>query len=283
MNTRVPITSPSVLTLTDPKAVTSWIQVARTGTFHSSKYGKFSITTDDLRQMLHNFTHVTPIAPTQLPVDYDHLSMDPKKPGDGKAAGWFKSMELRTSDTELWAEIAWTPEAAQTIKAGEYRFVSPSFIRDYVWKEGKNIGTTLIAAAITNHPFLEGMAAVTLSTNLGSVAVRWEGVREAMQLSQENKVSSGQLVELVRSRAERDGICFADALSRMAAEQPALFEEWRASITGGSALPPLQPSAPANELHSLATERAAQRGISLQAALTEITGERLDLVEKYWE
>ena len=37
--------------------------------------------------MLHNFTEVTPKAPTELPIDYDHLSMDPQKPGDGIAAG----------------------------------------------------------------------------------------------------------------------------------------------------------------------------------------------------
>lgn len=167
----VPLVWPSVLVLAKTTAKTSWIQVAKTGTFFSARYGKFSITEDDLRQMLHNFTHVTPTPPTQIPVDYDHLSMEPKSPGDGKAAGWIRALDLRENDSELWAEVAWTPEAAEAIKAGEYRFVSPSFVRDYVWKEGKNIGATLIAAAITNHPFLEGMAAVTLSGGLGDVAV----------------------------------------------------------------------------------------------------------------
>ncbi len=171
----IPYVWPSLIALADTAKTTSWIQVAMAGgPWWSRRYGKFSITADDLRQMLHNFTTVTPVSPTQLPVDYDHLSMDPQKPGDGKAAGWFVTgqMELRENDTELWAEVAWTPEGAEAIKSGAYRFVSPSFIRDYVWKNGKNIGTTLIAAAITNHPFLEGMNAVTLvSDKLWDLAV----------------------------------------------------------------------------------------------------------------
>ena len=91
---RVVLTSPSLLSLAtasaDSGAPRSWIQVAKTGEFVSNRYGKFSITKDDLKQMLHNFTEVTPKAPTELPIDYDHLSMDPQKPGDGIAAGWIK-------------------------------------------------------------------------------------------------------------------------------------------------------------------------------------------------
>src|SRR4051812_42232605 len=66
----------------------SWIQLARTGSFVSQRYGAFLITKSDLRQMFDNFKNVTPIAPTELPVDFDHLSIEPQKPGDGKAAGW---------------------------------------------------------------------------------------------------------------------------------------------------------------------------------------------------
>jgi len=140
----------------------SWIQLARTGAFTSNRYGKFSITKDDLSMMLQNFSNVTPMAPTELPIDYDHLSMDPKKPGDGIAAGWMKKLELRANGDELWAEVEWTPTGASRVENGEYRYVSPSFVKDHTHKDGKKIGTTLLAAAITNHPFLEGMSALTL-------------------------------------------------------------------------------------------------------------------------
>jgi hypothetical protein len=158
---------PSLLQLggqdTGPQdAPRSWIQLAKTGTFQSKRYGKFSITRNDLAQMLHNFTAITPKAPTELPVDWDHLSMSPQRPGDGAAAGWMKKLELRQDGDELWAEIEWTPAGASAIKNGEYRFVSPSFVKEHTHKDGEQIGTTLLAAAITNHPFLEGMKALTL-------------------------------------------------------------------------------------------------------------------------
>src|SRR4051794_40259838 len=88
----------------------SWVQVARTGSFVSNRYGKFTIGRDDLAQMLHNFNNITPKAPTELPVDVDHLSMSPQKPGDGIAAGWMKQLELRANGDELWAEVEWTPQ-----------------------------------------------------------------------------------------------------------------------------------------------------------------------------
>src|SRR5687768_9739395 len=92
---RLVLSFPSLLNLTGTTAdrdgtLRSWIQLARTGSFQSHRYGKFSITREDLAQMAHNFNEVTPRAPTQLPIDFDHLSMDPKHPGDGKAAGWLQ-------------------------------------------------------------------------------------------------------------------------------------------------------------------------------------------------
>ncbi len=140
----------------------SWVQVARTGSFTSNRYGNFGISKTDLVQMLTNFNNVTPKAPTELPVDWDHLSMSPTKPGDGAAAGWMKKLELRNNGDELWAEVEWTPRGAEAIANREYRFVSPSFVKDHTHKDGRKIGTTLLAAAITCHPFLEGMSALTL-------------------------------------------------------------------------------------------------------------------------
>lgn len=162
---RVILSYPTDLTnTTDGATPRSYIQLARTGSFVSKRYGNFSITREDLAQMLHNFTNVTPKAPTELPIDYDHLSMDPKKPGDGAAAGWMKKLELRDGGDTLWAEVEWTDDGAERVRKKEYRFISPSFVKGHTHKDGTAIGTTLLAAAITNHPFLEGMKALTLVT-----------------------------------------------------------------------------------------------------------------------
>ncbi len=128
--------------------------------------------------MLKNFNEVTPKAPTQLPIDYDHLSMDPKKPGDGIAAGWMEKLELRGDGDELWGEVSWTPDGAERIRNLEYRFISPSFVKDHTHKTGQKIGTTLLAAAVTNHPFLEGMKALTLFnfSTMGDLALNSDHV-----------------------------------------------------------------------------------------------------------
>lgn len=184
---------------------TSWIQVAKIGSFVSARYGKFSITKHDLSQMLHNFETITPKAPTQLPVDYDHLSMDPQRPGDGVAAGWISKLELREDSNELWAEVEWTPDAATKIGKKEYQFVSPSFVKDYVYKDGKTIGTTLLAAAITNHPFLEGMAALTLSAGLTDLAMALEAPppRDNGEVVEKVSMDIGQKVSVKDAAVQR--------------------------------------------------------------------------------
>ena len=141
----------------------SWIQLARTGRFVSKRYGKFSITRDDSSQMLHNFDERHAEGADRVAHRLRPLVDGPKRPGDGTAAGWMKKLELREDGDELWAEVEWTPTARTAMQEREYRFISPSFVKDHTHKDGPKIGTTLLAAAITNHPFLEGMRAVTLN------------------------------------------------------------------------------------------------------------------------
>src|SRR5262249_53483316 len=150
-------------------------------------------------QMLSNFQETTPQPPTRLPVDYDHLSMDPQKPGDGIAAGWFLDLELRNGDTELWGLIEWTPRAAEAIAAKEYQGVSPSFSRNYTSKEGKSCGTTLLAAAITNNPFLEGMAPLTLCAD-GDLAIVLTG--ESTMADTENLARSYTMKDMAGKSVE---------------------------------------------------------------------------------
>jgi len=145
---------------------TSWVQVAITGDFWHPVHGDLNITKDMLAHMLANFTSGEyPAPPYQLPVDYEHFSTKKdRKPGDGVAAGWFQRMELREGGHELWALIEWTNPAAQKIRAKEYRFISPTFFREWISNRGRQIGATMVAAALTNIPFLS-MHAITLSND----------------------------------------------------------------------------------------------------------------------
>lgn len=135
----------------------SWIRVVRTGHWEKSAYGELNITRNDIAQMYHNFKHVTPVAPHRVVVDYNHGTMAPRNPDEGIAAGWVAELEVRNEGEELWADVEWTAKAAGHIRAKEYQGISPTIIFNYTYKDNRPIGTTLVAAAITNHPFIEDL------------------------------------------------------------------------------------------------------------------------------
>ena len=136
----------------------SWVQVLRVGRFTHPTYGEFEVTADDLASMVRNFTEgVRPRPPTRLVVDYNHGDQS------GRAAGWITALEVRNG-AELWAQVEWTDEAAAAIRNREYQFTSAEFAWAYHDKEdGGDHGPTLLAMAITNRPFVEGMQPLTLS------------------------------------------------------------------------------------------------------------------------
>ncbi len=141
----------------------SQVQVFRTGVFRHPTYGKFTITDDDLAHMEANFKANRPKPPTELVVDYEHMSLMPGR--KAPAAGWVKAVEHRTG--ELVATIEWTPAASGHIANREYRFISPEWNMHYKDKEsGKDIGPCLMSMALTNRPFFEGMRPVIASERL---------------------------------------------------------------------------------------------------------------------
>lgn len=155
--------------LSEEKPARSKIQVLRTGVFHHPEYGKFSITDKTLESMINNFNEHRPKAPTEMVVDFEHMSVA-EPPVQAPAAGWVKGLE--TENGGLFADIEWTEDAAKKIAKREYRFVSPEFDFDYRDKEtGKRVGPTLISVALTNRPFIEGMEPVILSEELSGILV----------------------------------------------------------------------------------------------------------------
>ena len=181
--------------LSDEKPSRSEIQVLRTGTFHHPQYGKFTITSETLTTMVQNFEDVRPKAPTEMVVDWEHMSVA-EPPVKAPAAGWVKS--LRATDDELFVIVEWTEEAAGEIEKKEYRFISPEFDFNYKDKEsGKRIGPTLLSVALTNRPFIEGMEPVVLSEVLG-----------AMIFSEE--VNTAELKEEPIGTSEDSEICLAE-------------------------------------------------------------------------
>lgn len=82
-----------------------------------------------------------------LSIDYDHAAVG-NSGARVVAAGWFK-LELREGD--LWAtDVKWTPDGAEHLRKGEYRYFSPLFNFD---PETGRI-QKIVNSALTNTPAL---------------------------------------------------------------------------------------------------------------------------------
>ncbi|HSI41772.1 MAG TPA: phage protease [Xanthobacteraceae bacterium] len=95
---------------------------------------------------------------TELVVDYDHQTVFASIPGVGgraPAAGWLKELDVRANG--IWGRVVWTAAAAQAIRAGEYRYISPVYHHDAAGKV-----LLLLSAGLTNSPNLD-LAAVAAS------------------------------------------------------------------------------------------------------------------------
>lgn len=146
------------LQLSDDENPTCEIQILKIGEWKAHPTGGFKITKEIIEKMVENYE----AGERDVVVDYQHLSLDGGA-DDAKAAGWTKKLVNKGKDG-LWAVVEWTKKAAEMIKEKEYRYISPEFHLNYPNKETKKKqGATLLAIALTNRPFLEGMAPVALS------------------------------------------------------------------------------------------------------------------------
>jgi hypothetical protein len=264
----------------------------RTGEFVSSRYGKFVIAREDLRMMAANFQ------PGATPIDYDHLSGSPKRPGDGIAAGWLKALELRDGGNTLWGLVDWTPTAAKHIKDGEYKFISPSFIKDYTDPVGRKVGTKLVAAALTNLPFLPSMAAVTLTSDavFGSLALPTtdESAPKNHDNSQETAMPNTTTTEiqnnaaafaervktLSKGRSLRDAITLATSQDAIGAEAYRLAGIGAEMDPAPEAAPVLSLSAePGESFDAMCVRYANEYCVPLRDAIRAVGKARPDLAE----
>ena len=145
---------------------TSEAQFFAIGKWQHQQYGKIEFDEDKAKQAIKNYQN----AEKELNLDYNHLGLD-GAPDEAIASGWLVEGLTETGQRGenkgkkgLWGIVRWTKKAAEYIKNGEYRFISPEFTDEGKDKKtGKKIGFNLLAAALTNRPFLEGMAPVALS------------------------------------------------------------------------------------------------------------------------
>jgi len=129
-----------------------WVQLIRTGKFNHAFFGKFNITAEVLKEFKTNFDGGS--RGVDIAVDYFHES-------GAEAAGWFREIELRENDSQLWINVEWTDKAREKITSKEIRYISADFSLEYEDSEtGKEYGATLFGAGLTNRPHVKNMQPV---------------------------------------------------------------------------------------------------------------------------
>lgn len=120
----------------------------RPATLKDCKIAAWRLTPEDARALVARWRERR----TPVVVDYEHQTHNSAQNGQpAPAAGWIT--DLSTETDGLYAAVEWTPRAREYIRAGEYRFISPTFVFDR--KSGAVLD--LLSAALTNYPALDGM------------------------------------------------------------------------------------------------------------------------------
>jgi phage I-like protein len=156
-----------------------WIQLLPAGRF-SGRDGRGPYSVNNATHMAIVVTETKKRAGlTEIVIDYDHQSMFSAVPGVGgvaPAAGWIKEYEVRADG--LYGRVEWTEKAAQAIRAGEYRYISPVY---HHTKSGDVI--RLISAGLTNTPNLD-LAAVAARANPNQQEENMDKIALALGLAQ---------------------------------------------------------------------------------------------------
>ena len=141
----------------------SVIQVARCGTFDGHSQGGFVFDPSTFDVLVRNFDAS---ANKRVPIDYEHATEMTTAPGvlqnGAPAVGWVTHLESR-GEAGLYAHVDWVdPQAVERIRMGQYAYCSPAVVFGAIDPEsGAAIGPKLTSVALTNRPFLDGMAALT--------------------------------------------------------------------------------------------------------------------------
>lgn len=142
---------------------TTWNQVAKYGEWRGHQAGPFRFDAVTFAQILANFRATEN---KRIPVDYEHLSevLPENAAQEGvPAVAWIVALEAR--GTQLWGAFEWVDaQAVGYVRDRKYLYLSPSVVFDATDRvTGDEIGARLTSAALTNHPFLDGMAPLVAS------------------------------------------------------------------------------------------------------------------------
>jgi len=138
------------------------VQICRTGKFLGHPQYPFEMDDDFLAAIKVNFDRFK----NELAFDYGHDSVWNM---GFLASGWGRALSLERSGNSMMCDVAWTQRAAEFIRAGEYKYISPVIIHHTTDPfTAEDIGPSIWTVALVNSPFLPDMDPVQAGKLLNS-------------------------------------------------------------------------------------------------------------------
>lgn len=163
-----------------PARTRTWVDSAVCGSWVHPEHGALDITPEMLREFIVAFR--AGVLGTDPPVDINHLSMSglPANALDTRAIGFIKDLKITTANTpvatrkdgfiqyeqreHLFALVEWTDEGWELVSGRKFRYISPAFDTNHEdRRSGEKVGAVLLGIAVTNTPFLTGLAPIVAS------------------------------------------------------------------------------------------------------------------------
>lgn len=142
-----------------------WNQLAKIGSYRGHPAGPFELSPTIFSEIDRNFRASEN---RRIPIDFEHASEQDAAQGDipvrgAPAHGWILDLDDRGAGG-LWGLTTFHPYAARLIRDEQYLYFSPAIrfgAKDRV--TGQPIGARMTSGALTNNPFLDGMAPMQAS------------------------------------------------------------------------------------------------------------------------
>ena len=175
------------------------LEVLKVVDIKKSTHGTFSISTDDLKDIVKNFeANVYGLADEegrpQLPLNFSHEKQK-------IAAGWIKELSLSEDEQTLIAKVELTKIGRERAENKEYIYPSAELFFEYFDPESqKKTKNVLTGVALTNIPFMKGLKAIQLSeldlnqllSNIGNLSdedkvIVFDKMRKMLNVSNNNQ------------------------------------------------------------------------------------------------
>lgn len=139
--------------LGEDDALPEWLHLMPFGSWKGHSSGEFEFTEEHAQEAVATFQALG----IDIVIDYEHQTQLSAMNGQpAPAAGWIDGLEVRANG--LWGHVKrWSADAEAHLKAGHYRYLSPTYRPAQVHpRTGDRMGARIVSAALTNLPFLAG-------------------------------------------------------------------------------------------------------------------------------